>query len=245
MTPAIHSAVPGRRGARAALPAAAAALAVLAGVLAGCGAAVAPSDPGATLTGPGAPPTGGERLGPDLPSRIVVADGHGWHGAAVDGPRAAAGSCRFGTVAGQAVPDPRCTPGAVDPGVTQANLSRTLCRPGGWTASVRPPREVTDAFKRVARRAYAAPGPSSAYELDHLVPLGLGGASDARNLWPEPNAGDPAQFDHSRPIGSNAKDGVESRLHTAVCRGEVSLAAAQRAVATNWYTAETVLGVRP
>ena len=45
--------------------------------------------------------------------------------------------------------------------------------------------------------------------------------------------------------GANAKDGVESRLNRAVCSGEVTLAAAQAAVATRWDTAETVLGVAP
>ncbi len=95
------------------------------------------------------------------------------------------------------LPDPACTPGAIDPTVTQADLAQTLCRKGGYTASVRPPQQVTDAYKKLARAAYSSPGPSSDYELDHLVPLGLGGASDARNLWPQRNLGDPHQFDRA------------------------------------------------
>jgi len=129
--------------------------------------------------------------------------------------------------------------------VTQASLPQTLCRRGGYTSSVRPPAQVTDAFKKLVRAAYSSPGDSSQDELDHLVPLGLGGASDARNLWPQPNVGDPHQFDQRASGGGNAKDGVESRLNRAVCAGEVSLAAAQEAIATNWYTAESVLGVKP
>ncbi len=42
-----------------------------------------------------------------------------------------------------------------------------------------------------------------------------------------------------------ARDGVEDRLHTAVCNGEVILTAAQQAIAANWVTAEAVLGVKP
>lgn len=129
--------------------------------------------------------------------------------------------------------------------MTQASLPQTLCRRGGYTSSVRPPAQVADAFKKLARAAYSSPGDSSQDELDHLVPLGLGGASDARNLWPQPNVGDPHQFDQRASGGGNAKDGVESRLNRAVCAGEMSLAAAQEAIATNWYTAESVLGVKP
>jgi hypothetical protein len=44
-------------------------------------------------------------------------------------------------------------------------------------------------------------------------------------LWPEPG---------SIP---NAKDTVENRLHKEICRGQITLAAAQRAIATNWTTA--------
>ena len=176
---------------------------------------------------------------------LVVANGPGWHGEAVDGPAPAAGSCHYRLVDGVTLPDPACTPGAVDPAVTEGTLPQTLCRKGGYTTSVRPPQQVTDTFKKVARAAYSAPGASSEYELDHLVPLGLGGASDARNLWPEGNTGDPRQFDRRSSGGSNAKDGVESRLNRAVCAGEVALTAAQHAIAANWSTAESVLRITP
>jgi len=59
------------------------------------------------------------------------------------------------------------------------------------------------------------------------------------------DVGDPRQFDHRSTGGSNAKDGVESRLNRAVCAGEVTLTAAQNAIADDWYTAETVLAVTP
>lgn len=230
---------PSRRRRRTA--AAVAAAVVAAGLLlAGCGGpGPGPDTPTASTRRPdpsaGATPTTG----------LVVANGPGWHGGSVDGPPPAPGVCRYRAVAGMSLPDPACTPGAVDPAVSQANLAQTLCRKGGYTGSVRPPQQVTDAFKKVARSAYSSPGASSDYELDHLVPLGLGGASAAANLWPERNLGDPRQFDRRSPVGSNAKDGVESRLNRAVCGGEVPLAAAQAAIAGNWYTAESVLGVQP
>jgi hypothetical protein len=71
--------------------------------------------------------------------------------------------------------------------------------------------------------AYGDTGPPSDYEYDHLVSLELGGASnDPRNLWPEPGA------------SPNAKDAVEDTLHRLVCDREMSLARAQRIIATDW-----------
>jgi len=83
------------------------------------------------------------------------------------------------------LPDPRCTPGSIDPIVTQANIRSTICK-GGWTdPHLRPPEPQTEAFKYdVAYPAYGTPQ-SEKTELDHLVPLELGGSNDATNLWPE------------------------------------------------------------
>jgi hypothetical protein len=79
------------------------------------------------------------------------------------------------------------------------------------------------------------PGAPGDYELDHLVPLELGGSNDAGNLWPEPD-------DH--PAGAvNSKDLVENALNTAVCTGKVTLTAAQTAIAAEWTTALSRLGL--
>jgi hypothetical protein len=137
---------------------------------------------------------------------------------------------------GQPLPDPTCTPGVVSTGVTQTNLSATICRPG-YTAMVRPPESDTEAFKKKIMNAYQEPGALGDYELDHLVPLELGGSNDAGNLWPEHN-------DH--PAGAiNTKDLVETALNKAVCTGRVTLTAAQTAIATDWTIAMTSLGLPP
>jgi hypothetical protein len=69
----------------------------------------------------------------------------------------------------------------VNSAVTQANIQDTICR-RGWTRTVRPPREVTDAIKR---NLAADQGVSVRdYELDHVVPLDLGGApADLRSRF--------------------------------------------------------------
>ena len=119
-------------------------------------------------------------------------------------------------------PDPRCTPGTLNPQVTQATIGRTICR-HGRTSTVRPRESVTEPEKLASMRAYFDRGGPSGYEYDHFVPLELGGATnDARNLWPEPG-GSP-----------NPKDRVENQLNHAVCDRQISLAQAQHEIATNW-----------
>jgi hypothetical protein len=119
-------------------------------------------------------------------------------------------------------PDPRCTPGALNPAVTQATIGRTICR-AGWTSTVRPPESITEPEKIASVQAYGDRGPLSSYEYDHFVALELGGATnDPRNLWPEPGA------------SPNPKDAVEGQLNGEVCDGRMSLAQAQQAIVANW-----------
>lgn len=65
----------------------------------------------------------------------------------------------------------------------------------------------------------------------HLISLELGGSpTSPRNLWPEPHKVEGGW-------GSHTKDRLENRLNHLVCRGEISLARAQRMIATNWVGA--------
>ncbi len=133
-----------------------------------------------------------------------------------------AGSCRARGRGRYSSPDPGCTPGAVNPAVTQGTIGRTICV-RGWTKTVRPPESITAIEKLASMAAYGDGGPPGGYEYDHLVSLELGGAAnDARNLWPEPG-GSP-----------NPKDSVEDRLHRMVCDGQIRLARAQHIIATGW-----------
>ncbi len=136
-----------------------------------------------------------------------------------------AGACHARGIGRFSLPDAGCTPGAIDPAVTQANLGRTICR-AGYSESVRPSESITEREKRASMAAYGDHAPMHAFEYDHLVSLELGGApNDARNLWPEPGA------------TPNPKDTLENRLHRRVCDHQMTLAAAQIAIARNWVTA--------
>ncbi len=49
----------------------------------------------------------------------------------------APGACRARGTGVYALADERCTPGSLNPDVTQASIGATICR-GGWSATVRP-----------------------------------------------------------------------------------------------------------
>jgi hypothetical protein len=102
------------------------------------------------------------------------------------------------------VPDPRLTPGAVNPAVTPANLRKTICAKG-WTATVRPASSYTTALKRQQIAQYGYTDTALAhYEEDHLVSLELGGdPRDPANLWPEPYS---ATLPDGTPVGARVKD---------------------------------------
>ncbi len=158
------------------------------------------------------------------------------HGAQGDGSTggaapasAAPGTCH---VRPGPLPDPKCTPGVLNPNVSQDNIAATVCR-SGWTATIRPPAAYTNRLKRQQIAAYGYKDSAMAdYEEDHLISLELGGSpTDPRNLWPE--------FPHS----PNPKDKVENDLHRAICSHRITLAAAQKAIATDWTTAEHTVGI--
>ena len=118
--------------------------------------------------------------------------------------------------------------GAVDPAVTRDNIDATICV-SGYARSVRPPYSYTGAIKRQLMRAEHPGERYAGYELDHLIPLALGGApADRRNLGLEPWTGD---------LNATDKDALEFVLWRLVCRHEVPLRTAQRAIAQDWVGA--------
>jgi|CZKU01.1.fsa_nt_gi hypothetical protein len=125
-----------------------------------------------------------------------------------------------GCVARGPLPDPTCTPGAV----MTTDLA-VICG-----QSTQPRRNVPASVHREAFTdyGYAYPQARGAFEVDHLIPLELGGDNIIANLWPEPAEPHP---------GFHEKDRVENYLHRQVCSGAMSLADAQRQIATDWVSA--------
>ena len=111
-------------------------------------------------------------------------------------------------------------PGVVNPDVTQDNIDRTICV-HGWTTTIRPSVGYTNRVKR-EMLGLAPSVDMKAFELDHFIPLELGGhPTDKRNLWPQPWGG---------TCGAHAKDAVENDLHRKVCSHRMTLADAQAAI---------------
>ena len=140
-------------------------------------------------------------------------------------------------------PDRKLTPGAVDPAVTDAAICAHDWAPGD------PPRRGGDlTYSKAARRTsghvkdavfaeYHIVNPHDgghSWEIDHLVPLSLGGRDVAENLWPESRIGD--------GLNAWAKDRLEYRLYRLVCdpipgAQPLPLTQAQTAIRTDWVAA--------
>jgi hypothetical protein len=74
-------------------------------------------------------------------------------------------------------------------------------------------------------------GTHPTYEIDHLIPLCLGGSNDIANLWPQPRR----QIEST--WNAEAKDRLERRLCDMVCAGQVDIGTAQQDIATDWIKA--------
>jgi len=144
----------------------------------------------------------------------------------------APGSCQVRRARnGMLLPDPTCTPGAINPTVS----SDVLRNPGFRTTCIRD--KVTSASQK--RKVYvwygiALPtnnkGPNQTCELDHLVSIGLGGADTLDNLWPQCDGAE-------KPIGKREfkiKDAHAELGLMRQVRAGADLDAIQRRIAEDW-----------
>ena len=142
-------------------------------------------------------------------------------------PRTKDSGCRLGPT-----PDPRCSPGAYYTGLTKTVICSSTYR----TSTV---RNVPESEKHAVEIEYGlAPRPyGSTLEIDHIVPLDLGGSNAIANLFPERAGAAP---------GFHVKDRLEDRLPRLVCDGGMSLRDAQGGMARDWEKLyRTVFGVAP
>lgn len=117
------------------------------------------------------------------------------------------------------VPDPTFTPGAVrsiDAGEICSTGTRELRH---WSR---------DRDDHIMAEYGLVPGAHPDYEIDHLIPLGIGGADADANLWPERRRS-------IEPIwNAERKDRLEWKLRDLICSGEIGVREAQRAIADDW-----------
>ena len=140
------------------------------------------------------------------------------------------GACRI--VNG--LPDHTCTPGALNPRLTPAQL----CAPGFSTRTIRPPTSYTDALKKRLMVSYGQVGVSpltgrpwspADVELDHAVSLeDLGHPWSPLNLWPEPRRATGAE------PNAEEKDAVEVTVRKLICADKAHAADYAARLAADW-----------
>ncbi len=139
--------------------------------------------------------------------------------------------CTLGTKSGFHVPDPKCTPGAVNPTLTLPVLTDADFK----TGCVRD-QATSEEEKKKTYATYGVQDPrensgkDETCELDHFISLELGGADTLDNIWPQcgPDNADLEQRDFKQ------KDMVEDYLAFLVKNGRMSLAAAQKGIVEDW-----------
>jgi hypothetical protein len=121
------------------------------------------------------------------------------------------------------MPNPTLTPGAI-----QSSDTAAICTPG-WASAH---RDVSWTTENAVAAEYGLSS-HDGYEIDHLIPLELGGSNSVSNLWPEP---------YNSPYGAVEKDGLEDWLHEQVCDSGLPLPSAQHEIAKNWYATWVTAG---
>lgn len=119
------------------------------------------------------------------------------------------------------LPDPKLTPGVVDPVATGEKICIS-----GYTGTV---RNVSEATKKKVFALYGIDRTKDKFEIDHLISLELGGSNDIKNLWPQSYT--------TKPWNAHKKDQLENKLHRMICDGIIDMPTAQKEIATNWIEA--------
>ena len=117
------------------------------------------------------------------------------------------------------LPNPKLTPGA-----TVKVKKDDLC--GSYEPA---DRSIPISLKRKVFDLYGFRTENSIpHNIDHLIPVSLGGSNSIENLWPQPLSGE---------WSYNHKNKLERRLRKLVCKGELDLEKAQQEISKDWVSA--------
>ena len=142
-----------------------------------------------------------------------------------------AGGCSVQMRNGFPVPDPNCTPGAFNPTITLEILQDPKFRTGCIRDKATTPQEKSQTYSWYdIKHPSNNQGATQVYELDHFVPLELGGADTLDNIWP--------QCGPSRVALANRyfkqKDLVENYLASMVRANKADLDQARKCITADW-----------
>jgi len=116
-------------------------------------------------------------------------------------------------------PNPRLTPGDA------LNVTADdLCKPGHAEIE----GKISVQVKSQVFDRYGIRGTLIGYNVDHLIPPGLGGSNSIKNLWVQPLGGDWMY---------QMKNRLERRLRKLVCSGALDVKIAQQEIARDWIGA--------
>src|SRR5438034_4866904 len=112
---------------------------------------------------------------------------------------------------------------------TTHGVARTSDKNEVCTTATGTVRHVTAKMKQQVWASYgisAVRRNGKNYEIDHLIPLELGGSNELSNLWPQPYRPQPA---------AREEDVLENYYHRQVCSGQMDVGTAQQAIARDWF----------
>ena len=117
------------------------------------------------------------------------------------------------------LPNPMLTPGD-----TVEATREVVCGSGDTNTS----SKISITLKRQIFDRYRLKPGAIGLNVDHLIPVNLGGSNSPKNLWPQPLSG---------AWNYHMKNRLERTLKKMVCKNEIELEKAQRELATDWISA--------
>ena len=111
-------------------------------------------------------------------------------------------------------------------GEIRENAEETVCK-----VSTKQFRHTSQDTKKMVLFKYQNPRPP--LEIDHWIPLSLGGADTQANLWPQPEKA----TIRNKNYGFREKDRLEQYLFHKVCKNSMPLKEAQEKIQDDWIRA--------
>ncbi len=110
------------------------------------------------------------------------------------------------------------------PGATLDVTREELCR-SDYTS---PADKIPIALKQQTFDRYGISPDAIGYNVDHLIPVSLGGSNSAKNLWPQSLSGE---------WNYHMKNRLETTLYKMVCKRSLELEKARQEISTDWVAA--------
>lgn len=136
--------------------------------------------------------------------------------------------CGFVYAKSPQLPDPKLTPGDVNPVSDIKNIC-TVGYTSGIDRTGNRVRNVPIKLRNKVFKLYNIDPKSDRFEMDHLISLQLGGSNDIKNLWPQSYT--------TKPYNARKKNVLENKMRSLICQGKLDMITAQKEISSNWIEA--------